>query len=383
MLKKLILAMFCLSVVCIPLTVQAKDYPKDHAFFDYDFWEKATKEDVKKAIKKGYNINTIYDWEPEPETTGNAPTFDGENILAAAAGMFANPAALEVLIKNGATIDAGVMRNANDLATIKMFVKYGGNVNALTRYNETILHHIPYMETDMVKFILDNGAITNIKNVYGDTPMSELVEYFNPNTTYAQNNKDLLEESGATLENGKYPRELGLPKYKVKKNTLKKYTKKHNFHNLDFWRVATLKDVQQSLIPGEALSTANTSKYYDKILSNAFEYNSDPKVIELLLKNGAVIDEQSADVAGRNPNVKMLAVLLKHLGDSEKDLELGEMALSSACDAGLKDNILAIFKKWPKFEEMNPYDIRFYFESPSEARPDRKEALKLFKGYKP
>ncbi len=383
MLRKLIMAMLCLSVVCMPLVVQAKEYAKDHPFFSYEFWQKATKEDVEKAIKKDYDINTKYHWGSE-EADGDAPpAYDEENILAFALGMNAGPDAIEALIKNGAIIDGGVMRNAKSLEALKKLIEFGGNINALNWNNETVLHDIPFLAPDMVKFLLENGAIANIKSILGATPMSAMVDNSDPDSEDWKTNMALLEKAGATLDNGKYPKELGLPKYTVEKNALKKYSKDHNFYNEDFWRVATLKDVQQSFIPGEALAIANKPKDEDSILAYASDYSSDPEIIEFLFKNGAVIDEGSIFSGARNPNAKILTVLLQHMGNTEKDLNDAELAAIYAYEAGLEDNLLAIFKKWPKIGESGPSDWQFYYEEPTEGRPDREKALKLFKGYKP
>ena len=96
----------------------------------------------------------------------------------------------------------------SDVAKIQEFLQAGENVNAKNELGNTALHYAAASgNSDMVKFLLENGADANIANDKGWTPLAiaekkkfgDIVNMFQS----AQNNKDLSDLVAKASENAK------------------------------------------------------------------------------------------------------------------------------------------------------------------------------------
>ncbi len=369
-------AVFCICFTFLYSFSHAEEYTKDDMFFQYGFWREATADDVKKHIKQGYDINTINTWEYGIE----AERFSQVNILAFALAWYAKPEAIEELVKHGAAITADAMYNASDIDVLKKLVQLGGNVNALNKDNKTALHKVLFISVPMVEFLLQQGALPNIKSSSGDTALSILID---DSGNYDKQWKDkvtLLENAGAKLGQGQRPKHLGLPKYAVQKNTQTTYNYKHNFYNADFWRVATLEDVKENIIAGEDLHNERAEHDGATILGLASKHTADPTIIEFLIGKGAKVDYTTIFGAASNENSKILQTLLMHVvDDADEPIHYGTAAMIAA-EAALKDNLALLIVKDPEISKVNFADSDYFTVIPTKGRPDRKETITLLKG---
>ena len=151
-----------------------------------------------------------------PELVGATPF-----LLAAAA---ADATAMQVLADAGADVHIKTMSKAtplmaaagfgrvlgestitdtDSLAAAKLAVELGADISALDDVANTSLHYAAYLRQDaVVQFLVDQGALLNAKNKFGETPLwvSELAIQFSGGGTFQiQGNStgDLLRRLGA------------------------------------------------------------------------------------------------------------------------------------------------------------------------------------------
>ncbi len=375
--KKRIFLIGMLAVLLLCTVAMAKEYPQNHTVYRLYFWTEASVEDVKNTLQDGYNINSVDIW----DTGSEGVTVRGYNLLALALFYEAKLPVLEFLLKNGARVTGNAMYHATDIPTAKLFIKYGGDINALNDENSTVLHNVELMDVATLKWFLENGAAPDVKNIKGDTPLSRVYDWTDP---FDKKKADLLIKAGAKLGEGKWPREVGLPKYSVKKNTLKNYSIEHNYCNNDFWRVASLKDVEQSFIKDINLSTMKESQLPCDMLFSAVSYTNDPAVIDFFIKNGPPLDHGFAVVgAATNPNPQVFERLLEKANAEQRESYANYM-LFGILNAGMLENLHVLFKMLPDFpKEIDKEYLKqgiedFYYDmgETSKGRPDRVKVLK-------
>ncbi len=353
----------------------ATAYTNDHKFFTEKFWEKASLEDVKKHLIKGGNLNTYYTGPSE----GNE--LWGQKPLVFALASHASPEIIEFLVKNGANIssDAMVEAGAGSLENLKTLVKLGGNVNAYTYYSATALHLAAYFhKLENVEFLLQAGALANIKDQSGDTPLA-LAHSGQASKDIRTKQTIIRRLSAAQKRHGppKIPKDAGIITYKVKKNTYKHYHTLHNYNVIDFWRIATLEDVKQSFIPGEDINkrfkdyTQNNNDERTP-LAYACEYSTDPKIVEFLIKNGAKITDTVMVNAGATDNVEILKMLVKHGGNVNIKNENGFTPLMVAVEYGLVPTVAYLLEQGAKVNVRNVFHEHILsYGAATKGRPDR------------
>ncbi len=368
MLKKILCMASFLIVLCMCSVSLAKNYERNHPFFTWVFWKEANVEDVRKNLKDGYDINSVNVGETSTEGMSSA----GYNVLAVATFYGAKVEVLEELLKNGARVTGDAMYFATDLAKAKLFVKYGGDVNALNPDNNTVLNNIRLDDMDVttLQWFLEQGALADIKNFDGYSPLS----YFpNWKKDLSRAKVNLLVKAGVTSGKGRWPHEAGLPRYTVQKNTLKTYTPTHNYFKRDFWRVATLEEVQQSYIEGEKIP-----KFPFDVLEFAVMHTQDPAIIDFLMGKGLSAKESfSAALAALNPNSKVYARFLQNI-DKEDIESYNRYAIFHIVQAGLLENAKLLFEALPNFAaDLNDAYFEKVIEDyqydliPTKGRPDK------------
>ncbi len=370
MCKKLFCLLSLLTILCLSSVTHAKSYEKEHPFFDWGFWAQASVEDVRKNLKDGYDINSV-DLDTM-STEGLSST--GYNVLAVAAFRRAKLEVLEELLKNGAVVTGDAMFFATDLAKAKLFVKYGGDVNALNANNSTVLHNMDLDEIDIktLQWFLEQGAVADVKNTGGYSPLSS---FSNWKKSLGKAKVDLLAKAGVKSNKGRWPHEAGLPRYGVRRNTLKAYTPAHNYFNRDFWRVATLEDVQQSYIEVDKIPELP----FD-VLELAGIHTQDPAIIDFLIEKGLnTKDSYSVAMAAMNPNSKVYARFLQHT-DKEDIESYQRYAIFHIVEAGLVENAKVLLAALPEFaidltdEYFNQVIEDYVYDvNPFKGRPDRAE----------
>ncbi len=126
-----------------------------------DWWRDATPQKVEMAIKKGLNVNANY---------GHATP------LAKAAHFNSNPRNFEILIENGADVNAKLKKDSNMTAlmvaiiqnpnpeVIKTLIKYGADVNAKDDHGMTPLLWAAAKtnSSEVVESLIENGADINV-----------------------------------------------------------------------------------------------------------------------------------------------------------------------------------------------------------------------------
>ncbi len=374
--KKICLSGLILCFMLMTFTAQAQSYDSGHDFFNANYWKHARASDVKKKLIKGADINEMYRWVSSVELTH----LQGMNVLAFAVHWGARPQAIEVLIKNGATITGDALQYAKNLEMLQFLVKRGGNVNGLSRDNSTPLHNAWDMTAPMMEFLLQKGAVPNVRNKYGNTALSLLYDRGNSENKDWQVKVALLKKAGAKLGEGKTPQEAGIVKYTVKKNTENTYTPKHNFYNPYFWRAATVKDVKRSKIKDISFPYVPQDVLGNNFLTLALTYSTDTAVINFLIKDGLVsLEKDELCAAAQNENPEILRMYLERVPpyfyeeDYKENIALATAA-KYAARAGLKDNVAMLIKLDPSIRYTDFAEGKFLELSevrPSEGRPDK------------
>ncbi len=315
-----------------------KKYDKGHPYFEFDFWKKANLKDVQKAFIQGADLESINTWDYGIETQ----EYLENTVLQYAVKCGASPEAIDFLVKKGARISPEVMTSVRDLPVLKKLLALGGNINAVNAEDQTLLHS-SFIDEDIAKYLIDQGALLDIRSKSGHTPFTNNRIFYG-----RRDNSDLLEAVGATEGRGKSPREAGIITYKVQKNTEEQYSLRHNYNNADFWRVATLEDVQQSFLPEQDINFTLLpmgDEEYGKshILALAAQQSNTPAVVEFLLKKGAKVGEKAMLFAARNENAKILELLIQYGGNVDSHYDY-HMAIAAAAESGLKKNVALLLK---------------------------------------
>ncbi len=83
------------------------------------------------------------------------------------------------LIKNGADVNKKDLLGSiplhytRDFEIAKLLIDNGADVNALDNVHRSVLHsHYQFIFNDLIKYLIDNGAILNIRNHQGHTIIS-------------------------------------------------------------------------------------------------------------------------------------------------------------------------------------------------------------------
>jgi serine/threonine protein kinase len=122
---------------------------------------------LKLLIKKGAVLNTV--------------NYYGETPLERAA-LFGNREKMELLIENGADITLGTPLHKavelKDLETATLLIKYNADINKTDEFGSTPLHYAVRIEgnSESVRFLLENGASTAIKDMDHKTPLDLALE---------------------------------------------------------------------------------------------------------------------------------------------------------------------------------------------------------------
>lgn len=148
---------FVLSVLFFTYSFIA--HAQINPLLNYDWWRDATPQKVEMVIKKGLNANANY---------GHATP------LTTAAHFNSNPRNFEILIENGADVNAklnsgitalmvAIIQNPNP-EVIKTLIKYGADVNAKDSYGMTPLLWAAAKtnSSEVVESLIENGADINV-----------------------------------------------------------------------------------------------------------------------------------------------------------------------------------------------------------------------------
>ncbi len=355
------------------------EYGPEHPFFS--LWGFEMDENgvpnLTEHLIEGADLDSTFRWPEGVEMVH----YDGCTILEMALLRDVPSPVIEFLVKNGATITADAMAYAQSLAMLKTLIKLGGNVKAVTTFDATPLFGAAIGDTEMLKFLLQQGVSPNIKAKDGDTALTQLYysdQYNLKDDKDLQERVRLLKAAGAKMDAGIRPKKAGVVTYKVKENTEKIYNSKHNYTKADFWRVATLEDVKQSFIEGEDLNHYKT-KNESPILANAAAQTAEPTIVEFLINNGAKVGEEAMLAAARNEHTAILETLIKHGGNVDSHWGF-YVALSAAAEAGLKDNVALLLAKGA---DVNNGDFEFgnalCVTVVHKGRPDRAAIVKMLK----
>jgi ankyrin repeat protein len=104
----------------------------------------------------------------------NATMNDGATALMLAAGMGSSPTDDR---RGIATIDFGkVEPESRVLEAVKVAIELGADVNVTNQTGHTALHSAAVLgHTTVVQFLADHGALLNVKNKLGQTPLAALL----------------------------------------------------------------------------------------------------------------------------------------------------------------------------------------------------------------
>jgi serine/threonine protein kinase len=122
---------------------------------------------LKFFINNGAPLNTVNYYEETP-------------LMRAA--LFGNREKMELLIENGADITLGTPLHKavelKDLETATLLIKYNADINKTDEFGSTPLHYAVRIEgnSESVRFLLENGASTAIKDMDHKTPLDLALE---------------------------------------------------------------------------------------------------------------------------------------------------------------------------------------------------------------
>ncbi len=280
-------------------------------------------------------------------------------------------------------ITAETMTSFKNLEELKDLLLSGGDVNAVSAYNDTpLIQAARLKDSEAIGLLLQKGASPNIKNRNGDTALSIL--YDNTPTAHEEWRKcvAMLETAGAVQGREISPKDAGLISYTIEKNTLDTYEPTHNFYQDDFWRVATLEDVKQSFIKAleHKVSQPDKDARGRTILSIAAAHSEDPNIVDFIADQFPYLEEQDIIAAAQNPNPKVLKVLIDRVSLGYED-GFFKVAARMAGQANLGENLRLISKRAPEVLFYGKYPGTYLSEHiyPTVGRPDRKKVRQVLR----
>ena len=157
---------------------------------------------LQELAKMGVNINK-YEGDSHQQ-----PLFLGKVLK--------NPACVEILLENGAEVNAlnKVERNVlhvaviekAPIATVELLLKNGVDVNQKDRYGSTSLLYASTTTTDCVRLLLEHGADTNLTNQLGQSPLMLSIRPPNRKRTHCDIPKLLLDTGADVNAKDKFQR---------------------------------------------------------------------------------------------------------------------------------------------------------------------------------
>jgi ankyrin repeat protein len=109
----------------------------------------------------------------EGRANARVGTQDGVTPLLVAAGMGHERGGYGFGGQAGAEYLQGADEQKRILETVKLALELGGDVNAVNERGQTALHAATFMGfADVIRFLIEKGANTEMKDKYGQTPVS-------------------------------------------------------------------------------------------------------------------------------------------------------------------------------------------------------------------
>ena len=249
------------------------------------------------------------------------------------------PEVFNLLLENGADVNekepqtgrtalmCAVNNRHSDISIIETLLNHGADVNAVDRYNETVLDHSFCSKSNIVELLIKYGADINLKDKKGLTPLMRYVKVYHDIKIV-----DIFLKYGADLnEQDKHA------------HTALTYAVEHN-SDVDFIKKLISKGAKFR----ERLKDKKT------LLMCAAKHNSNPLVIKTLIKYGIDVNAKNKHgktaliyAASFNHEPQVLSMLLKYGADITIKDETGKTALDYA-KIYCRDEHIEVLKNYKK-----------------------------------